>query len=314
MSEPGIDWKRLDNDSFLALISTEKRAFDFCFKFGLIDQSRRCNCGRQMEIQINRQEKHGLHFVCTASRSICSKKRTMLADTFFYRARISIRTCLKCIAGYAVGLTSDQVFFYTGIRSSGSIASWINFFRDICCAFVDGSGRHKIGGIECTVEIDETLIFKRKSNVGRLLSNEISGTWIFGGICRETGDAFIVPVANRNTEPLLRALYENVLPGGTHIISDCWRAYNELLQIRYRHSKINHSFNFVDPEDPSINTQRIERMWKCLKSTIPKECNPELRWTYLVEFLFKQRNKWYSLTVGERIVLILKNLKNLKFN
>jgi hypothetical protein len=100
MSEPGIDWKRLDNDSFLALISTEKRAFDFCFKFGLIDQSRRCNCGRQMEIQINRQEKHGLHFVCTASRSICSKKRTMLADTFFYRARISIRTCLKCIAGF----------------------------------------------------------------------------------------------------------------------------------------------------------------------------------------------------------------------
>jgi len=307
-----VDWKKLDNDLFLALISSEECAFDLCLRLGLIDRERRCDCGRPMEMQKNRQEQYGFQFVCTASRSVCSKKRSVLSDSFFSGAKISIRTACKCIAAYAADLKSNQFGFYTGLQSPESIANWKNFFRDLCSAFVEESGSHKIGGVGCTVEIDETLVFKRKNRVGRLLSNESTGTWIFGGICRETGDAFIVPVASRDSATLFVAIQENVFPG-TRIISDCWRAYDALASLGYSHSKVNHSVNFVDPEDPSVNTQRVERMWKTLKSTIPKECNSEMRWTYLAEFLFKKRNNWYNLSTGERIELIFKVLKNLKF-
>ena len=39
---PGIDWRRLDFDGFLALIPTEKAAFDFAFNMGPIDTERQC--------------------------------------------------------------------------------------------------------------------------------------------------------------------------------------------------------------------------------------------------------------------------------
>jgi hypothetical protein len=45
-----------------------------------------------------------------------------------------------------------------------------------------------------------------------------------------------------------------------HIISNCWRAYSSIPQSEYDHDSVNHFFNFVGLLDPSVNTQRIERM------------------------------------------------------
>jgi hypothetical protein len=213
-------------------------------------------------------------FSRTATASHCTQMHRWLCCRVNWSS-----TCVSCRY-----LIYDRFTLRAGIRSSESITNWRNFFRNLCSAYVDRSGDHWIGGVGFTVEIDESLIFKRKNHVGRLLLNEATETWIFGGICRETSDAFIVPVQNRDTETLLCALQENVLPG-TRVISDCWRAYDAVSQHGYIHQKINHSLHFVDPEDPSVNTQRIERMWKTLKSTIPRECSTDLRWTYLAEFL-----------------------------
>jgi len=135
----------------------------------------------------------------------------------------------------------------------------------------------------------------------------------FGGICRENGDAFLVAISSRDSATLLQAIRDNIAPG-SRVISDCWRAYASLSQEGFNHSQVNHSLNFVDPQDPSVNTQKVERMWKTLKMTIPKECNSDLKWTYIAEFLFKQRHNWYSLTVGERIELIFRTPRGIKFN
>jgi hypothetical protein len=148
--------------------------------------------------------------------------------------------------------------------------------------------------------------------VGRLLSNEDQGIWVFGGICRETRDAFIVEVPNRDSQTLTFAIEQHVEPG-THIISDGWRGYLGLSAQGWDHQWVNHSINFVNPEDTTVHTQTVERMWKTLKKTIPKECNSKLRWGYLNEFLFKQRSRWYTLTIGERIKLILDALVSIRY-
>ena len=83
-----------------------------------------------------------------------------------------------------------------------------------------------------TVEIDESLIFKRKTNRGRLLNGEQESNWIFGGICRETGEAFLVRVQDRSARTLLAAIRENIMPG-TRVISDCWRSYQGLYDSEY---------------------------------------------------------------------------------
>jgi hypothetical protein len=39
----------------------------------------------------------------------------------------------------------------------------------------------------------------------------------------------------------------------------------------------------------------------------------ETRWTYLAEFVFKQKSGWHSPTVGERIYLLIAKLRDIKF-
>ena len=91
------------------------------------------------------------------------------------------------------------------------------------------------------------------------------------------------------------------------------RGYNLLSKNGFEHEKVNHSENFVNPIDASINTQKIERMWRTIKSIIPKGAHNDIRWTYLSEFIFKQNNKWFNISLAERIQLILQNIKLIKF-
>ena len=48
-----------------------------------------------------------------------------------------------------------------------------------------------------------------------------------------------------------------VKPGST-IYSDYWKAYLHLGEIGYKHGTVNHSHNFVNPQNPIIHTQSIE--------------------------------------------------------
>jgi transposase-like protein len=223
-----------------------------------------------------------------------------------------VRTGLLCIVAYAADLSNSQFSLFTGLTGSDSITNWKSFFRNLCSQFVDDVEQEGIGGPGFTVEIDETLVRKRKNHTGRLTSDQLHEAWVFGGICRETRQAFVVRVANRSSETLLAAIQQKILPG-TRIISDGWKAYSQLASHGYIHDIVNHSENFVDPEDSTINTQRVERMWRTLKEIIPRGASSETRWTYLFEFVFKQRHNWFSLKIDERIRLILCILKKVHF-
>lgn len=50
---------------------------------------------------------------------------------------------------------------------------------------------------------------------------------------------------------------------GTRIITDGWSSYKALgKNPNYTHASVNHSYNFVSPDDPTVHTQNIERMWR----------------------------------------------------
>lgn len=55
----------------------------------------------------------------------------------------------------------------------------------------------------------------------------VEGRWVFGGVERETGKCFLIPVPDRRAETLIRLIQHWIKPGTT-IISDCWKAYNSL--------------------------------------------------------------------------------------
>jgi IS1 family transposase len=117
------------------------------------------------------------------------------------------------------------------------------------------SGGINPDGTSKIVEIDESLFFKRTYNRGRL----INGQWFKAGVERVSKKTFIVPVENRNTETILSVILEDVLPG-TLIYTDNWRAYSSALSRvnGFGHETVNHSHNFVNPDNPDVHTQNIE--------------------------------------------------------
>jgi transposase-like protein len=78
----------------------------------------------------------------------------------------------------------------------------------------------KIGGPNKTVETDESKFGKRKYGRGHPVKRQ----WVFGGVDRESGRTFLVPVPDRTADTLMAVIDAWIEPGTT-VISDCWGAY-----------------------------------------------------------------------------------------
>ena len=68
---------------------------------------------------------------------------------------------------------------------------WGMFCRETMLEFLEGSSEKKIGGPNKTVKIDESKISQRKYNRG----HRVQGQWVFGGVERQSGRTFLVPVS-----------------------------------------------------------------------------------------------------------------------
>ncbi|KAL3079649.1 hypothetical protein niasHS_013931 [Heterodera schachtii] len=142
------------------------------------------------------------------------------------------------------------------------------------------------------VEIDETLVVKRKYGVGRVLVKQ--EIWLFGGLERDSNweRVFMVPVESRGANRLLPLIQQYILPGTT-IVSDEWRPYRGIpnLPQNYTHMTVNHSRNFVNPANPLAHTQNVESLWKKLKRNFKQHFGntSETFNTYFPEFVWRQR-------------------------
>lgn len=101
----------------------------------------------------------------------------------------------------------------------------------------------KLGGPGTIVEIDESLLFKRKYNVGQLMQNQRLHIWILGMVERGTNKIVLEKVDNRNQATLIPLITQWVLPG-TDIMTDMWGGYGNI-PAAYRHWAVNHRVCFV---------------------------------------------------------------------
>ena len=160
-------------------------------------------------------------------------------------------------------------------------------WRSFCSEVTENwyQNQQAIGGNGVVVEIDESLIAKHKYGRGRPLSQ----IWVFGGIERVSKRAFVINVgAKRDAATLLPLIQRYILPGSI-IYSDGWSAYQRISQLpeNYSHGIINHSENFVDPVNPRIHTQNIERLWRDMKSYVKRPgISAKYMEQYIGRFLF----------------------------
>lgn len=146
----------------------------------------------------------------------------------------------------------------------------------------------QIGGPGLEVEIDESLIAKRKYNRG----HNVEQRWVFGAICRQTGHSFLVLIPNKEANTLLPIIQDRIAPGSI-IHSDGLRSYDNIRNLPvnppFQHLVVIHEHNFVDPITGAC-TNRVECLWKNCKKTFKEMCgvhNSTLE-SHLDEFMWRQ--------------------------
>ncbi|KAL3119758.1 hypothetical protein niasHT_006448 [Heterodera trifolii] len=145
-----------------------------------------------------------------------------------------------------------------------TVIDWNCFYRDVCSRWLLAHPI-RLGGIGNIVQIDESLVARRKYHRGRRVREQ----WVFGmyDVHAHVGIVQLVPDRTRNT--LLPIIEQYVLPGTT-IHSDQWAPYmgGAIAAIPvvppYVHQSVNHAQNFVDPLT-GAHTNHVENFWKNLK-------------------------------------------------
>jgi len=170
-----------------------------------------------------------------------------------------------------------------------TIIQWYQFYRDVCSNWLLRN-HIQIGGEGVTVELDESVVARRKYNHGRLIKEK----WVFDRYAPTSGGVFLELVPDRSASTLLPLVRKYVVPGST-IITDKWKSYCGISKMevepRYLHQEVDHSKNFVDPKTGAC-TNRIEAMWNSCKKKFKTMCGVQQSMlpSYLDEFLWRQQH------------------------
>lgn len=258
-------------------------------------------CGNHFSIRTDVLKAIGVRYWCKN----CSKRFAVRKFTPFAELRLDIGDILQIIALFTANTSVKEICEKVS-HSNAAVTKVLTLVRKAIHAFMDSAS--PILGNESIVEIDETLIAKkRKYNKGR----EVNAQWLFGAIEREGGHLFLKTVDNRDAKTLGNLIKDHINENAT-VYSDQWAAYIKFFSetSSYNHKTINHSTNFVSPEDSDVHTQTIESLWGILKRWLRNKnySRRDKLELYLAEFLFRRLLK--NLQRNELFVKIIDVLRN----
>ncbi|QQP51686.1 Uncharacterized protein FKW44_013120 [Caligus rogercresseyi] len=184
-------------------------------------------------------------------RCATHKNNTILEkkDSFWEGSHLSYSQIIKLVCAWALKIPLTTVPHMFDITTKTAIM-WYKSFRDVCSQILNRYP-YKIGGPGMVVQIDESLMAKRKYHRGHLVPER----WVFGGYCPNTKEGFLFMVENRSATVLLPLIVENAAYGGIPQLP---------VLPPFQHEVVNHSQNFVDP-GTGAHTNNVECYWKNAK-------------------------------------------------
>ena len=259
---------------------------DWMWSVGLLQRTFYCaTCDKAYSLKKTNESLDGYRFKC--SGKICNKSTISIRkNSFFYKSKLPLKELLFLVYEWSRNTSIKDVCYEYEI-SERVVIDWFRFMRDIVIEkMILYSIDHKIGGVGEIVEIDETCVARRKYQVGRIVPT----VWMLGGIVRSQEFSMFLEVVPSRSAEVLNDVIRRYVRLGTTIMTDGWGGYLHLDDIGYTHKVVNHSENFVDPDDPNIHTQRIESRWSAFKRWLRgKGTNykPHLD-EYLIEYLYRK--------------------------
>ncbi|XP_005113250.1 uncharacterized protein LOC101852594 [Aplysia californica] len=274
--------------------STFEECVQFGQKWGLFPRSCLCpSCGDILDTvhYSKRGNATQARFRCT--KRACRKYISITKKTWFEGAKVSFKKSLFLAYCFVNRSSYDTAIRETSgpdfddcETSSETVADLYNYCREVIVeSLYCGDEVRQIGGANYSVEVDEAKFGKRKYNRGRV----VDGQWVFGGICRETKECFLVPVQDRTQDTLVSLIKKHVAPG-TIIYSDCFKSYECLEREGFRHLTVNHTENFVDPHT-GAHTNTIESTWWAVKKSLRSSHTQKQHFAaHLAEYIWHRQN------------------------
>jgi len=275
---------RLDLENMIR----EGKHVEWLMNEGVLKRDVVCDiCGDNMKLHNQNSSADGKVFGCGKLR--CGRARKSVREgSFFWGYKQPLEKLIRFVYEWAEETKQKKICRELGICKKTAV-SLSDRLRHIVYSHVQVvNSSNFIGGEGKVVEIDETVVARRKYNVGRRVKEQ----WLFGGIVRGTLggpiECFAELVNDRTAKTLEEVVKARVHPD-SFICKDGWRGYVRLGDL-FKVGTVNHSKNFVNPEDRNVHTQSIESMWNQLKTFLRehKAFKREKLELYINEFIFRK--------------------------
>ena len=279
--EPKVNLTRL-----LRQVQNQDDHEKFLHKHGLLPEHVECDkCKDKLDqvYPLNNPRAKFKYFKCACSPR---EKIPVTKNTLLYQSKLSLPQFLVVLYGFCyrwkysdVRREADldgpdqpgQPGYVEQLLADSTIAKWWELLR-MCVGqdMVDRS--NKIGGVGLEVEIDESLFGGVKYGRGNPFRHR--QCWVLGGKCRQTQECFleICEGGLRNGETLKEIILRRV-ERGTTVYTDQWKGYYGLESLGFDWDKeettVNHSKNFINPDNKQVHTQGIESKWRQVKRQLP---------------------------------------------
>ena len=191
------------NKLFLAFLFAEKEAGIQLLKdVGLLRSSVLCSVCCCRMCCVDASVKDAFRWRCRRKTSAfrCNVSTSIRHDSWFTQSNLSFMEVLFLTYDIVCRVPA-QCIQLDHHFSEETISDWTQFCRETMLDYVQGCSQ-KICGPNKTVEIDESKFGRRKYN----RQHAVKGQWVFGGVERESGRTFLVPVPDRTADTLIAVI------------------------------------------------------------------------------------------------------------
>ena len=172
-------------------------------------------------LSLQSKQLDGFRWRCRIHRN---DKISVRDDSWVADSRLTFQQFAITVCFWSVGIQNHQIISMLNL-SEPNVVQYFQYFPDVCSHWVLEKPI-QLGGVGYTVQIDESLLSKRKNNRGRISPQR----WIFGIYDVEQKLGYLREGPDRSAATLLPIIQEIVLPG-TVIHSDEWAAYNGIANL-----------------------------------------------------------------------------------